>query len=297
MDIKRVILCIYDKAFLLKDKLSLLMTRKEIVLSMGDIMSFRGLEDGIQFLVASRLLDVESYINNQDTSFRFQKMMTLCGKTDAPFFNDDKARTTFRSLINSYMEKGYNGNSHFLLDNDCLLRNGTHRAALHIYLKEYSAKAYVLKRKFPDFDDSYSFFLNNLQKDVFMKIEKELITIREELVRNGVSFCAILPNNILLTGLLGDIHESRIMLLNKGFANSLFFMSKSFDLLDNQIYKIVLFTLKNPDYRVVDGYLESAKIKSLRWPSGVYVSRSCYEGKKIYDALKPYFIIKDGASE
>lgn len=297
MGIKKVFLCIYDKAFLLKERIYDLMTRKEIIVSIGELMSYRGFEDGTQFLVASRLLDVESYINNKDTSFRFQKMMTLCGKADVSFFNDESARTIFSGLIKSYLEKGYNGKSHFLLDKDCLLRNGTHRTALHIYLKDYTAKAYVLKRKFSVFDDCYSNFKNNLQKDVFLTVENRLENIRKELIENGVSFCAVLPNIISLTELFDDIYERRSMLLKKDFANSFHFICNSFDLIDNQIYKLVLFTLKDPDYKVVNGYLESAKIKNQRWPSGVYVSRSCYEGKKIYDALKPYFINDNGVSE
>ena len=297
MDIKKVFLCIYDKAFLLKEKIYDLMTRKEVIISIGDLMSFRGFEDGIQFLVASRLLDVESYINNQDTSFRFQKMMTTCGKTDISFFNDDREQATFRDLIQSYLEKGYNGKSYFLLDKDSWLRNGTHRAALHVYLKDYTAKAYLLKRKMSDFDDGYSFFKNNLQEDVFFKVNKKLEDIRGGLMEDGVSFCAILPYSISLMELLDDIQESRIMILKKGFANSLPFMSKRFDPLDNQIYKMVLFILKDPDYKVVDGYLESTNIVNKEFPSGVYISRSCYEGKKIYDALKPYFINENGISE
>ena len=224
-------------------------------------------------------------------------MMTLCGKTDISFFNDGRERAAFRDLIQSYMEKGYNGKSHFLLDRDCLLRNGTHRTALHIYLKDYTAKAYVLKRKFSVFDDSYSNFKNNLQKDVFLTVEDRLENIRKELIENGVSFCAVLPNIISLTELFDDICERRSMLLKKDFANSFHFMCNSFDPIDNQIYKLVLFSLKDPNYKVVNGYLESAKIKNQRWPSGVYISRSCYEGKKIYDALKPYFINENGISE
>ena len=289
MVIKKVLLHIYDKAFLFKDKIYDLLTRNEIVLSIGDVMSLRGFEDGIPFLVASRLIDVELYINNQDCSFQFQKMMTICGKNDISFFNDDRARNNFSSLINSYIEKGYNGKSHFLLDKDCLLRNGTHRAALHIYLKDYTTKAYVLKRKMSDFDDSYSFFKNNLQKDIFFKVNKKLKDIRGGLMEDGVSFCAILPYRISLMELFEDIQESRIMILKEGFANSLPFMSKRFDPLDNQIYKIVLFILRDPDYKVVNGYLESTKIGNKEFPAGVYVSRSCYEGKKLYDALKPYF--------
>ena len=60
---------------------------------------------------------------------------------------------------------------------------------------------------------------------------------------------------------------------------------------------MVLFILKDPDYKVVDGYLESTNIVNKEFPSGVYISRSCYEGKKIYDALKPYFINENGISE
>lgn len=291
MSVKYLMLNLYDKAFQIWDVIYDFFSRREVIVSIGDLMSFRGSEDGIQILVASRLMDVEAYVVNHDSSFHYQKMMSTCGKTGDFYYDDDKAKTLFENLINSYLKTGYNGQSHFLLDSDYLLRNGTHRAALHLYLKDYTAKAYVLKRKFSDHDKMYEVFKNNLSVDVFKIIMLKLERIREELIERGVSFCAILPRSLMLKDVLGieKVHEAKSFLLQKEFTKELSTLKLLFSPNMNQPYKLVLFTMEEPNYKVVERYLESDIIIMNGRLSETYISPSCYIGKQVYDSLKPYF--------
>lgn len=291
MSIKKLILYIYDKAFFVKDAIYDFFTRNEVAVSLGDLMSFRGIEDGLQLLVASRLMDVEAYVLNNDDSFQYQKLMTTCGKSGDFYYDDNKDKKLFVDLINSYLKKGYNGKSHFHLDKDCLLRNGTHRAAMHIYLKDYSARAYVLKRKFLDHDVFYTLLTNSLPRNVFEQIELKLKKIREDLVKNGVTFCAIIQNKITLADIFcgEQIHEEKSYLLKDVFISKCPELRKGFKLKKDCLYKMVLFTLEQPEYKIISGRLESSKIKNMRNPTDCFISPSCYVGKQVYDMIKQYF--------
>jgi hypothetical protein len=257
---------------------------------LGDVLQNRGEKDGSMLIVASRLLDVEAFVNNQDETFSWQKTTTTCGQGVDFVYDEERWRTLFEDIIKSYQEKGYNGTSHFLLDRNRMLRNGTHRTALHLFYKIYTAKAYAVNRRYPIFDESYERFRHNLQPRAFETLETKLEQIRQQLISDGVSFCALIPEEASLDSILplisSFIHVKKVLGLGKLPVH----LIESLKLNSAIVYKLVQFTLEGPQYEVVSGLLKSQKIIQSSIPKYNYVSNSCYEGKQIYDALHPYFI-------
>lgn len=293
---KKVLLSIYDWLVYRERDFCDFFTRKKIIVSVGDYMHDRGVYDCIHFIIASELLDIEAFVLKNDESFTWQKAIetSYYGGNNL----DDTLRLlNFRNVILSYKQNGYNGKSYFLLDRNKMLRNGTHRTALHLFYKIYTAKAYVVNRQYPDFDELFERYQRDFPSCLFMALDSKLEQIRQQLIADGVSFCAIIPNDTSLGDTLpligSSIDVKKELKLNK--------LSKeiytSLNLNTTFEYKIVLFTLYDPQYEVVTGLLESKKIKNIDIPKHTYISKSCYEGKKIYDALKPYFINENGVSE
>ena len=285
MNIKSLLLSNYDRLVCLKRDLYDYFTRKEVLVSVGDLIQDRGILDGTLLIVASRLLDIESYFNRHDETFWWQKKMS-----DIVDYNDEEWRAIFKSIIRSYQEKGYNGKSHFLLDRNRMLKNGTHRIALHLYYKIYTAKVYAVNREYPFFDALYERFRKNLQPGYFIALENKLEQIRQQLISDGVSFCAVIPRDVSLGKLFYSIKSSIHVKWELRLCKLSEEVSDSLKLNANIEYKLVLFTLDDPQYELIFGLLESQKIKHAGIPEGCYVSRSCYEGKNAYDLLTPYFI-------
>lgn len=286
---KKLLLSFYDKIVTFYSSLYDMFTRKEIEVSIGDIMSVRGEIDGVQMIAASRLIDVEAYCQKSDDSFYYQQL--LSGKS---LYDLSKANQDFKKTIESYRIKGYNGKSHFLLDRDLWLRNGTHRTAMHLYLKIYTAKAYVMNRKYLVFDTLYERYKRDLPSDSFRKIIFKISEISEQLIEDGVSFNAVIPQEKTLLECVSlyqdDIHVKKEICLNLPNDLKLGFGETVLTLEETSKYKLVLFTLDNPQYEIVSGKLESKKMHFLGKQEGVFFSKSCYEGKKLYDCLSPFFV-------
>lgn len=294
MSFKKTLLSIYDRFIYLKRDAYDFFTRKEVVVSVGDIMHSRGFEDGTQLLVASRLLDVEAYILNGDKSFCWQKLMSTCEHEGNGHYDEVKWGTVFENIIKSYQKNGYNGKSHFILDRDRLLRNGTHRSALHLFMGIYTAKAWALNRKYPVFDNSYKRFKKSLPAEAYDAISQKLEEIRGKLISEGVAFCAVLPVEKTLKDYFPDIkydiQEKKTILLRQGVGLSSHKGQPVITQTQSGQYRLVLFTLNDSQYKVVSGHLVSVKIQQQPSFPDVYVSRSCFEGKTVFDLLKPYFL-------
>ena len=289
MPFKKQLLLVYEKLACLSSSLYDFFTRRGIVISIGDIMSKRGSMDGIQMVVASRLLDVEAYRNNGDESFKYQNL--LSDKNEQ--YDLSVGNRKFKDTIESYLTKGYDGMSRFLLDNDFLLRNGTHRTAMHLHLKIYTAKAFVMNRKYFGFDILYDKYRQNLPSHIFQAIISKLNMIQEQLIADGVSFNAVIPQDMSLFDCVSlykeDIHVKKEICINPPSDYNYCHgdVVLSFDGISR--YKLVLFTLDNPQYEIVSGKLESQKMQVLNVQERFFFSRSCYEGKQVFDSLTPYF--------
>ena len=100
-------------------------------ISVGDIMMDWGEFDFVQFIIASRLLDIEAYYSG-DNSFKYQRALAECMY---PFrqYDAKKLDAQFVKLIKSYEKRGFDVTSPVKIDKAKRLRNGTHRCALNIY--------------------------------------------------------------------------------------------------------------------------------------------------------------------
>lgn len=280
MFLKKCILRCYDKIIYVTRDVYDLFTRKKVEVSIGDLMLNRGTIDIGQFLVASRLLDIEAYCEKGDTSFAHQKTTT-----NSPDYDEEKFNAAFISVIESYKKNGYNGKSLFLLDKDKVLRNGTHRTAMHLYLRIYTAKASVVNRKWPEFDSGYQRLKQTLPVDFFNSVIEKLSEIEKQLVEDGITFNAVLPADQSIFEVLPSIHKN-LHVLNEIQLRQVGNEKKR---------KLVQFRLDSPQYIVSSGLLLSNKITTALKTDKVdndncEISRSCFEGKRIYDSLTPLFI-------
>lgn len=88
-DVLRYFIKIYDNIF-----------SKETFCSIGDVILKRGTANSHQFLLTTRLLDIEYYKNNNDKSFPFQT--TISKKAYGESYNVAAHNKAFIELISSY---------------------------------------------------------------------------------------------------------------------------------------------------------------------------------------------------
>ncbi len=283
---KNHLLSLYDKIIHLTRSILDFLNSERLFISIGDLMTIRGEIDGNQFLVASRLLDVEAYRKNGDDSFRYQEELSSISEYDKTYWNE-----SFRNTIKSYLNNGYNNKSRLILDKDAILRNGTHRTAMHLNLRIYESKALLVYRKWPFFDMSMKRYGQKLPQGSYFDIMHKLEEIQDQLLSDGVSFCALVSkseykkNNLLIDGL--KINRTIDLMLPD---NIVIKLDKKTFYCRKGMYVLILFTLSQPNYIVSSHKLISNTILNSTIPYCTFVSLSCYEGKHIYDQLTPYFL-------
>ena len=96
-------------------------TEKDARLSIGDIMHTRnGSIDNNQFLSISRLLDIEDFVNNGDSSFKRQNTISYAAYGEKHKRNG-RENNGFIKLIESYKKNGYD--LHFPYKCSCYFAN------------------------------------------------------------------------------------------------------------------------------------------------------------------------------
>ena len=242
--------------------------------SIADILLQRDVPYMNQLLLASRLLDIEAYLEKGDTSFRYQNMISFKAYGGPGF--DEKGTQSFMNLIDSYKKNGYRSDSYVTCDNAFELVDGNHRMGLHIYEGIERVNVRVLKRKIPYAYSSDWYFEVGLPSSFMEEIYHRYDLIQSWLVSEGMAFCAIIPPAFKEIGLAQDMRYLATVLDVKHLKSGV---------------RIILFSMPCPNYVVINNRLISKravaieKILKTRYgecSDGIIVSKNCLEGKQIY---------------
>lgn len=291
--IKKYLLKVYDFVILKWIELKRYIFSDVVVLSIGDIMLVRRIPTHLQLGVASLLLDVEQYAKG-DKSLRYQsegKKLSYGENYDA---SKDNAR--FSALIESCIKNGFDKESAIYVDKEIRLFNGTHRTAICLHLGVNEIKARVLRRKEDYIKDVNSFDIIKGPKERNILMSQKLNEIQKIIFDRGMSFCCFLSKKFNNTesvefDIIHHFHVERVLEVNNADSSIC-----GFDLSEGG--RLYLFSLDNPRYKCVDSCIESQETKDVCLKlqekygignSQLLISHSCYEGKKIYDALTPFF--------
>lgn len=258
----------------------------------GDILLCRGIPLHNQFLLTSRLLDVESYINGDDKYFPFQNAISY--KAYGKAHREAYGNKTFQALIESYKKDGYHSDSFVTCDRDMELMDGNHRMGLQIYNRLERVNVRRIKRKinFPFGTDDYyttGLYGDKLISPFLEKIWKKYEEVQSWLIESGNTFCAVvgetdLPNMNPLEDLSHLVKPLKI--IKKGFYCDI-------DGINARWAGFIQFSLNQPNYDVEKGELlakravEIERIMQSRYGDAfpIRISHNCLEGKRLFDLV------------
>lgn len=289
--IKRIVISVFNYIYDAFIHYKRIWLSKNIQISIGDIMYVRQDPTNNQLGVAFLLLDIERYCSG-DTQLRFHTIMKKLHYGDD--YDATKDNDRFLNLVKSFLEKGYN-NSKIFVDSEIRLFNGTHRTALCLYTGTDFIRARMLPQKEDYIKNSISYFEGlKLPVELQEVVLRKLTLIQEDLInrgncffyfiRNGFDAVEIYLNEKIERKKVFYIHENSLIIhkldLSYGGRLCAFFV-------DNPLYKYNHHTIISSAMVEFEKVIrEQFKINE----SNFWISKSCYEGKQMYDELTPYFV-------
>lgn len=264
---------------------------KKITISIGDIMHVRQEPTNNQVAVAALLLDIENYCSG-DNQLIYQTTMKKLYYGENYITTEDNIK--FSNLINSFLLKGYN-NSRVFVDNEIRLFNGTHRTALCLFTNTSIIRAYMLPQK-EGYIISGIEHLKKINVPVSLRniITEKLSVIQEELINSGnVFFSYISKSHETISDCFNDIIEIKKKIRIKESSSQIHCLDLAHG---GYLYA---FVVEEPIYKYKKHRIVSSVIVNLEKQireqfnideSNFWISKSCYEGKQMYDVLFPYFI-------
>lgn len=130
--IKNALINLYDR-----------LTAKRATISIGDIVNQRTDIENNQFLLTTRLLDIEDYCERGIETFNWQN--TISREVYGVKHREQDGNNAFVKLINSYRERGYDTSSYFVVDSDLRLLDGNHRMGMNLYMGIDAINVRILK--------------------------------------------------------------------------------------------------------------------------------------------------------
>lgn len=244
--------------------------------SVGDILLRRDTIQANQFLLTSRLLDVEAYIDGSDKSFPYQNAISY--KAYGSAHDEQLGNKKFQSLIESYLKEGYRAGSYVTCDRNMNLMDGNHRMGLHVYEGIETISVRRVKRSIPFQYGIDGYYESGLPDDFIEKVLNRYNHIQEWLLNEGITFNAYFKGNNSKT-----LCHSMYNLCNVLKVISL----------DKESW-MALFSMPNPNYIVQDGELvsqravEIERILRVRADQEVVIkiSKNCKEGRSLYKKYK-----------
>lgn len=254
------------------------LSSKEVDLSLGDIMLNHGCIDSLQFLVASRIMDVEEYINNDNDHFEITNTISKAAypERDDNFFNE--SNRVFIGIIKSICELGFDKKYPIKIDSEYRITDGTHRIAVCFNQGYTSLSARVLRRKSKNAKNPDPYYAKEKLNSVLLKsiFEKNGI-IQDRLIEEGHCYC---------------LHAE----CGAGVVDDLKALASVKEVLKNNDAVLVKFTLEKPDYFIKNKQLVSKRILDIeeiinrRYPFLHYeLSKNCSEGYMIYQKYHSLF--------
>ena len=158
-----------EKLGVAMEKISLEYLYKYATISIRDLFLCQFTENGIfnRFDIIVRYLAIENYYGKNDFGFKLYNKMQLKRLKQ----EDNKCEETFRNLIKSYEEKGYEMTSYIECDNEFNLFDGSHRLSLNIYHDIENINVRVIAFS-PDINYGIDWFYDNGFSDEDINIIK-----------------------------------------------------------------------------------------------------------------------------
>lgn len=265
-------------------------TAKNCMVSIGDVMNCRGNIEHNQFLVSTRVLDIEDYCEKGIKNFKWQNTVSRAAYGES--HREDDGNKAFSNLIRSYVENGYDSSSIFTLDENGRLLDGNHRMGMNIYTGVSLINVRILKRKSKNPKTIDWYLAKKIDSSFIQTVLDKFDSIQELLVMTGNTFSAIVKD-------VDDFDDYDSLVQIKRTRRFSDVTSKimwgGYNLPENGV--LIQFTLDDPAYKFVDGNLISMRIeeikKIIRARCGsddrIQMCRNCKEGKVIFDALEQYF--------
>ena len=165
-------------------------TAKEIMFPLADLLHAHGEIWEAQFVVASRIADIESYIDG-DKEFNFQNVISnaLWGERH----NRSRGDKRFAELIESVMHNGYdNKRSILTVDRNYSIVDGTHRAAMAFVAKVPYVRAKVVRWKSHHRQDIDWFLNSSIPSEDLKNIKSAYMRLQEKLCSAGFCFSCLI---------------------------------------------------------------------------------------------------------
>ncbi len=256
------------------------LTSKIYEISLGDIMLKRANIDSCQFTTATRLLDVKHYFETGEIDFPYQNnvsKMMWGGRHD-----EERGNRSFVQLIKSYEKNGYN-NSLLEVSSKLVLLNGTHRVACSIFFKYNNIRVKRLCRAFAINDIPFKQLELGLSPTFVKEVLSEFDKMQDYLINTGNTFV------ILVTDSIYSIIDAEIRYL-VNVLRVASYVSREKHIIYNG--KLIQFSLPNPNYtvspngKIISLYAaELSKSYSKRFKDSIIISKSCLEGKCLFDSI------------
>lgn len=265
-------------------------TAMNATISVGDLVNQRLEIEHNQFLLTSRLLDIEAFCNQGEVSFPWQN--SISRKAYGSAHREEDGNRAFTRLIHSFQEKGYDQKSFFTVDHDLRLLDGNHRMGLCLFMDIYTINIRVLRRRVP-VPKTIDWYLDvGLDSSFVKSVVDKYREVQKKMVESGNVFCAVLQDSELLLDLSFLTKVEKVDSFSGG---------------DNAVFEgrklpvngvIVRFTLYNPQYCIKHGKVYSKRITEIkkiiqkRTKNIVIFSQNCLEGRNLFNLVKPYIISK-----
>lgn len=267
--LRRLLTFLYAKLLGFLDRI----TGTVVDVSIGDIMLMRHSIDDLQFLTASRLIDVENY-SKGDLNFVFQS--SISAAFGVPKQKIEKDKSKFENLIKR-LQEGFDPKFPLLLDRNIRIMNGTHRVSLCLYYKFYKVSALISKRESKSCTSPVIYYSKPLSTEMLSKIIDRYNRIQDELIDSGICYSCLVEGN-----------PSCFQHIVKDIAS--FFNVKRYDERDRKM--LIRFLITEPDFildncKIVSkGCSRIQAILSHRYPNAkIVISGNCIEGKDLFDSF------------
>lgn len=171
------------------------LTAKTAMISIGDIVNQRTDIENNQFLLTTRLLDIEDYCEHGIETFNWQN--TISRKAYGERHREQDGNNAFSKLINSYRECGYDDSSYFVVDSDLRLLDGNHRMGMNLYMGIDAINVRILKRKSRN-PKALDWYLKvGLKTEFIESVMEKFAALQKKMMDTGNVFCAVVSDEKL----------------------------------------------------------------------------------------------------
>ena len=269
--IKKIFRIIHRSFLLLYDDLS----SSVVEASIGDVLLLRDVVECNQFLCASRVLDIQSFLKG-DKTFVYQN--AISSATYGVLHREKGGNKAFTSTRESFIINGYKPESGPMeVDSEIRLMNGTHRMGCCFQFGYPKVLLKVVKRRSKTLQNVDGYYSKMISSNILKRIYQQTLLIHQQLVNEGICFCAYVNS-----------HDSQQRL---SFIEDFKALAQVEKVLSRENETLILFTLKKPNYKTKNKKLVSLRVQKInevlrkRYSQDIdfSISNNCLEGKKTYD--------------